>query len=40
MNIKKIAIIWISGTGKTTLARNIWKILHIPIIHYDKFVRW
>jgi adenylate kinase family enzyme len=40
MNIKKIAIIWISGTGKTTLARKIWKILHIPIIHYDEFVRW
>lgn len=40
MNTNKIAIIWISGTGKTTLARKLSKILDIPIVHYDEFVRW
>jgi dephospho-CoA kinase len=39
MNINKIAIIGISGTGKTTVARILSNILEIPIIHYDKFVR-
>lgn len=39
MNSNKIAIIGISGTGKTTVARILSNILEIPIIHYDKFVR-
>lgn len=39
MNINRIVIIGISGTGKTTIARIVSNILEIPIIHYDKFVR-
>lgn len=39
MNSNKIAIIGISSTGKTTVARILSNILEIPIIHYDKFVR-
>ncbi|MEI7558951.1 MAG: shikimate kinase [bacterium] len=39
MDINKIVIIGISGTGKTTIARILSNILEIPIIHYDKFVR-
>ncbi len=37
--MKRIAIIGISGTGKTTVARKLSKILDIPVIHYDQFVR-
>lgn len=36
--MKKIAIIGISGTGKTMVAKEISRILHIPVVHYDKFV--
>ena len=36
--MKRIAIIGISGTGKTTVAKKLSSILKFPIIHYDKFV--
>lgn len=39
MKFKKILIIGISGTGKTTLARKLSKLLKIPVSHYDEFVR-
>ena len=34
-NIKKISIIGGSGTGKTTLANNLGKVLNIQVYHLD-----
>ena len=34
-NIKRISIIGGSGTGKTTLANNLGKVLEIPVYHID-----
>lgn len=36
MNINRICIIGGSGTGKTTLAKNLEKVLHIPVCHIDS----
>ena len=36
MNVNKILIIGISGTGKTRLAKMLSDILNIPVIHYDE----
>ncbi len=38
MKNKRIAIIGISGTGKSTLARKISKQLNIPVIHADQHI--
>ena len=34
-NINKIAVIGGSGTGKSTLAKNLGKILSLPVYHID-----
>ena len=34
-NINKIAVIGGSGTGKSTLAKNLGKILNLPVYHID-----
>ena len=34
-NINKIAVIGGSGTGKSTLAKNMGKILNLPVYHID-----
>lgn len=34
-NISKIAVIGGSGTGKSTLAKNLGKILNLPVYHID-----
>jgi adenylate kinase family enzyme len=34
----RIAIVGISGTGKSTLARSISQVLQIPIIHMDEHI--
>lgn len=39
MNIrimKKIAIVGCGGAGKSTLARQLGEILHLPVIHLDQ----
>ena len=33
--VSKISIIGGSGTGKTTLANNLGKELHLPVYHID-----
>ena len=35
--MKRIAIIGSSGAGKSTVARQIAAILHLPLIHLDVF---
>lgn len=35
---KRIAIIGISGTGKSTLAVKLSKLLNIPVIHVDQHI--
>ncbi|RYU94619.1 DNA topology modulation protein [Emticicia agri] len=34
--MKKIAIVGCGGAGKSTLARQLSEILHLPVIHLDK----
>lgn len=34
-NINRICIVGGSGTGKTTLAKNLGKVLNLPILHID-----
>lgn len=34
--MEKIVIIGSSGTGKSTLARNLSRILHINVVHLDR----
>ena len=34
-NINKIAVIGGSGTGKSTLAKNMGKIFNLPVYHID-----
>jgi len=38
MKPKKILILGISGTGKTTLARKLSELLNIPAYYLDKFI--
>ena len=38
MKPKKILILGISRTGKTTLARKLSKLLDIPVYHLDKYI--
>jgi adenylate kinase family enzyme len=35
-NIKKIALIGISGSGKSIYSRRLGKVLNLPLIHMDK----
>lgn len=34
--MKKIAIVGCGGAGKSTLARQLSDILHLPVLHLDK----
>ncbi|HEY1054846.1 DNA topology modulation protein [Emticicia fontis] len=34
--MKRIAIVGCGGAGKSTLARQLGEILHLPVIHLDK----
>ncbi len=36
MLMKRIAIVGCGGAGKSTLARQLEAILHLPVIHLDK----
>lgn len=41
--VKRISIIGGSGTGKTTLANNLGRILNLPVCHIDEiehFANW
>ena len=35
MKVNKVCIIGGSGTGKTTLANNLCKVLNLPVCHID-----
>ncbi len=37
--LKRIAIIGCGGAGKSTLARELGKILDLPVVHLDR-VYW
>lgn len=39
MKIRKISIVGMPGSGKTTLAKQIQVVLNIPVCHLDN-LRW